>query len=1129
MKDPQSIAVSSIDDLQTATVQHYTYEYLDVVSNQIANLLLGKGIQLEDIVVICMEKSVMSYASMLGVLKAGGAYCCVDIKLPSSRKEFIIQDSDCKFVLTSNGEVQSLQSIVSLPVNQNIEVLNLDTVLYEELSSVYPNRNIQGHNLAYVIYTSGTTGQPKGVLVEHANVQHAMDGFSQMIPLTNTDHFLQFASLSFDVSVFEIFYTFMKGASLVTADQEVLLSDIVKCINILQVTHMDLTPTVASLITSREQVPTVRVLVSGGEGMTQQIVNTWAKDGEGLYNAYGPTEATIGCTMYCNVLADVRPSQIGKAFPSCSLYVISLGGELLPKGCIGELCVGGPQVTRGYLNRDEVTSKSFVTGYAGIPERMYRTGDMCRMLDDGSIEFCGRKDNQVKLNGRRIELESVTSVLQVRHPDIKYVTCLLRNPSSGKLQLITFLCSTLDLTTSIDNSDILDVVEESFNYAWDNLPSYMVPNMMIPIASEPFITTNGKLDLVSLQRMYENLLQMVGKELLVKLSGNFSAETPALKLEEELLIIVGKLLKLEPSSIDVNLHLNSYGLDSLSSVSLSHELKNVGYSVKSSDILKYGSVRRISLLMRAAKLYSKKSIDSLGNLASRKLHEILGVQYSMETLEKEMADIVPDQIEAILPCSPGQNFCLDSWVQSKGQDYFATFCLQSNVAVDKEKLIGCWNIIVQQNAVLRTGFICTGNSQLPWIQYVLKSHNGAVSHWNIPQPYSNNYIKHYIAKKKEQLDIIAKPPVEMELLSFSDKDIICINILHAMYDGWSFDIIMNQLQNLYHSVSPPLLSNSNNSTILGIGQLIADIQLKSNECTEYWNQQFKSCWNQQSVLQKQFQPSLFFKQLSTICNTCIANPNPSDYNSRNGNYLVNGKVEWTGSNKEILNSTILASYSKVLAKKLRQSHIVFGLYHMGRLGAGGEIESMSWPSMNIAPMMVDSTIDDSIEKLANQIRDRLKKDSDYQQINLSDIHKLNNSKKPLFNTFVNILKSSDSIELKKQGDKFSLLDVTNSNSKLANQHLFEIKVNPKPPSTWMAQQKTFYAKQSKISQTYLAEDFYVQFFISDRDIQIAIDCKKSICSHIDLKNFLRDLELELDGVLNPIIHDDKWRRHEDKK
>ncbi|KAJ2991155.1 hypothetical protein HDV02_003937, partial [Globomyces sp. JEL0801] len=353
MKDPQSIAVSYIDDLQTATVQHYTYEYLDVVSNQIANLLLGKGIQLEDIVVICMEKSVMSYASMLGVLKAGGAYCCVDIKLPSSRKEFIIQDSDCKFVLTSNGEVQSLQSIVSLPVNQTIEVLNVDTVSYEELSSVYPNRNIQGHNLAYVIYTSGTTGQPKGVLVEHANVQHAMDGFSQMIPLTNTDHFLQFASLSFDVSVFEIFYTFMKGASLVTADQEVLLSDIVKCINILQVTHMDLTPTVASLITSREQVPTVRVLVSGGEGMTQQHT---------LFNAYGPTEATIGCTMYCNVLADVRPSQIGKGFPSCSLYVISLGGELLPKGCIGELCVGGPQVTRGYLNRDEVTSKSFVTG-----------------------------------------------------------------------------------------------------------------------------------------------------------------------------------------------------------------------------------------------------------------------------------------------------------------------------------------------------------------------------------------------------------------------------------------------------------------------------------------------------------------------------------------------------------------------------------------------------------------------------------------------------------------------------------------------------------------------------------------------------------------------------------------------
>ncbi|KAI8892676.1 hypothetical protein BC833DRAFT_350906 [Globomyces pollinis-pini] len=817
--------------------------------------------------------------------------------------------------------------------------------------------------------------------------------------------------------------------------------------------------------------------------------------------------------MYCNVLADVRPSQIGKAFPSCSLYVISLGGELLPKGCIGELCVGGPQVTRGYLNRDEVTSKSFVTGYAGIPERIYRTGDMCRMLDDGSIEFCGRKDNQVKLNGRRIELESVTSVLQVRYPDIKYVTCLLRNPSSGKLQLITFLCSTLDLTTSIDNSDILDVVEESFNYAWDNLPSYMVPNMMIPIASEPSITTNGKLDLVSLQRMYENLLQMVGKELLVKLSGNFSAETPALKLEEELLIIVGKLLKLEPSSIDVNLHLNSYGLDSLSSVSLSHELKNVGYSVKSSDILKHGSVRRVSLLMKSSSaVVSLQDVQKIRRRFSLFCEGILGEKFSIDALENSIPNLVKGDIDSLLPCTPGQIFWLDSWVQSEKKEYLFTFCLQSRLPIDKKRLSKIWNRIVEENASLRTGFICTGINQLPWIQCVLKSGQISLNNLIISQTYSNNYIKHYIAKKKVQFDIIVKPPVEMELLSFNDKDIICINILHAMYDGWSLDIILNQLQTLYHNPLQAISPNYVNSTVFGAGQMLADILSKSTECSTYWIEELKALGNNQSIIKRKFQPRDVLRQPLLQCYSCLGNASSSKQETKN--FVLFGKVPLDGFKNEILTSIILASYAKVLAKALQQSTVIFGLFHMGRIGTEIELESSTWSCMNIAPMIVHSASDQTIEKIANQIRDRLQKSSNYQQISLKEVHNLVGATKPLFNTFVNILKASKSKEpTSKSTSNFTTLDVNNGKSSAFNQSL-QLPTNPRPPNLWMTEQILNYERQSRITREYLSEDFHAEFVINENDIKISVGCKTSVYNYQGLAIFLRDLESELVNALS---------------
>jgi acyl-coenzyme A synthetase/AMP-(fatty) acid ligase/aryl carrier-like protein len=264
-KNPNHVAIEFLPSLGE-DVEVISYEALDQLSNQVANYMVNEKIGRDDIVMISLERNVFVYAILLGVLKAGGAYCFLDPQLPDSRKEYMIENSGSKIILCSHETKKFIPS----PFQDKVRTMLRGDL--KEYPTTKPKVEIQSSDLAYVIYTSGSTGVPKGVMVEHGNVQSCMNGFDELIPLEQHHRFLQFASLAFDVSVFEFFYCLMKGARLVTAPQEIILSDIIQVINRLQVTHMDLTPTVCSLIPSRDFVPTVEVLVSGGEGISQKVL-----------------------------------------------------------------------------------------------------------------------------------------------------------------------------------------------------------------------------------------------------------------------------------------------------------------------------------------------------------------------------------------------------------------------------------------------------------------------------------------------------------------------------------------------------------------------------------------------------------------------------------------------------------------------------------------------------------------------------------------------------------------------------------------------------------------------------------------------------------------------------------------
>jgi non-ribosomal peptide synthetase component F/aryl carrier-like protein len=264
MKSPNHVAIEFLTSMEGET-EVLTYGELEVLSNQIGHFFVNQKIGRDDIVMISMDRSIFVYALVLGILKAGAAYCYLDPKLPDSRKEYMIENSGSKLILCSKDS----SGRIPTKFQDKIEIL-MESDL-KDFSTTKPQIVVHGGDLAYVIYTSGSTGVPKGVMVEHGNVQACMNGFDELIPLDQHHRFLQFASLAFDVSVFDIFYSFMKGSRLVASSQDIILENFTSIINRLQVTHMDLTPTVCSLIPSQTAVPSVEVLVSIGETITPMV------------------------------------------------------------------------------------------------------------------------------------------------------------------------------------------------------------------------------------------------------------------------------------------------------------------------------------------------------------------------------------------------------------------------------------------------------------------------------------------------------------------------------------------------------------------------------------------------------------------------------------------------------------------------------------------------------------------------------------------------------------------------------------------------------------------------------------------------------------------------------------------
>lgn len=567
---PDSTAVSYFE-------QRLSFRELNEKANQLARFMQSNGVATGDIVATHLPRGPLLIISMLATLKAGAVYLPIDVGYPQSRKAYLLQDSGVTQVITT-AEEQNFSGVKTLVVNEP-DLANFDR------SNL--GRYSQPDTLAYMIYTSGSTGNPKGTLGHHKGVINLSAHFGDFLTLTANDNFLQFANCAFDASIFESFIALLNGVSLVMVSDEIIaeVEDFTAYLQQQQVTVTVLPPTYVRQLTP-SQLTCLRVLMTAGSATDLSLAQAWV-DQVRYINAYGPTETTVCASAYEvtrsaleTIKAEQRPIPIGKPLRNFRLDVMDENQQLMPIGVPGELCISGIGVALGYHNRPEKTAECFVPNphHPSLP--MYRTGDLARWLPDGSIEFLGRKDDQVKVRGFRIELAEIDYHLQaISSIDDGLVLVVGDNDDA---QLVAFYVGSPDVQESLRTQ------------LQTELPHYMVPAKFVALDEFP-LTPNGKVDKAAL------------RERVTVATSSTEQTASAQNVQAVISQVWCKLLGV--TKIAETDKFTALGGDSIKAIQTVAELKKRGLLVKASHVLQYPTISALSEQVTVADTAEYKTVS----------------------------------------------------------------------------------------------------------------------------------------------------------------------------------------------------------------------------------------------------------------------------------------------------------------------------------------------------------------------------------------------------------------------------------------------------------------------------------------------------------------------------------------
>ncbi|NJM17637.1 MAG: amino acid adenylation domain-containing protein [Richelia sp. SM1_7_0] len=476
--------------------QQLSYQELNSRANQLADYLQQQGVKSDTVVGICMQRSVEMVVALIAILKAGGAYLPLDPAYPQERIDFMLGDAGVSVLLTQSPLKSKLRS-------HQGQLICIDTQgLYSNYSCKNPSSDIKPENLAYVIYTSGSTGKPKGVMNTHRGLCNRLLWMQDAYQLTSSDRVLQKTPFSFDVSVWEFFWTLLTGAALVVAKpgghQDA--GYIAELISQQKITTLHFVPSMLQAFLEEpehQNCKTIKRVICSGEALSFELQQRFFRSFDAqLHNLYGPTEASIDVTAwYCNRNEKIVP--IGRPIANTQIFLLDKHLQPVPIGVSGELHIGGMGLARGYLNRPELTEEKFIPNpfndlqlnrnspsqNLSLDARLYKTGDLARYREDGNIEFLGRMDYQVKIRGNRIELGEIEALLK-QHPQMRETVVVAREDRPNDFHLIAYL---------VNRENAIPSVDELRGFLKQKLPEYMLPSAFVMLDALP-LTSNGKID-----------------------------------------------------------------------------------------------------------------------------------------------------------------------------------------------------------------------------------------------------------------------------------------------------------------------------------------------------------------------------------------------------------------------------------------------------------------------------------------------------------------------------------------------------------------------------------------------------------------------------------------------------------
>nr|WP_278046118.1 non-ribosomal peptide synthetase [Clostridium beijerinckii] len=524
-KTPDNIAIVFED-------KKLTYRELNEKSNSLARLLREKGVRPNSIVGIMVERSPEMIIGIMGILKSGGAYLPIDPMLPKSRIEYMLNDSSSNILLSEKRLIDGIDYCGEL----------VDIYVEKSYIKAYENLDLinKSTDLSYIIYTSGTTGEPKGVMIEHKSVCNLVFGLIKKVySIYKGELKVGFISpYYFDASVKQIFTTLLNGHSLYISDENTR-KDGAKLLEFYRKNQIDIsdgTPLHINIVNNFfsseiKEVLKLKHFIVGGESLQINTVKELLKNMPNIRisNVYGPTECCVDSSI---VLIDKKNIDcmdrilIGKPMPNYRIYILDQNNKETPIGVNGELCISGDGLSRGYLNRLELTGEKFIDNPFDPGTKMYKTGDLARWLPDGNIEFLGRNDSQVKIRGFRIELGEIESRLLELENVIESTVLAKEDKNGGK-----YLCAYVVSNGNIDNLELKSYLKE-------RLPEYMIPSAFVELEQFP-LTRNGKIDRRALPK--PNLeMSLIGYE------------SPRNEVEEALTLIWSEVLGVERVGINDN-------------------------------------------------------------------------------------------------------------------------------------------------------------------------------------------------------------------------------------------------------------------------------------------------------------------------------------------------------------------------------------------------------------------------------------------------------------------------------------------------------------------------------------------------------------------------------------------------